>query len=130
MRQHGFGEAELDRAKKDVARLLRTRLQRARQVAERRPCVRAAAAFSHRRAGARHSGRTRAHASFPPAITVAEVGAFVRTFLGEDNRVVLASIPEKEGVAAVTEAACATRCAVGSTRDRRGLAGRGRAGAS
>ena len=40
---------------------------------------------------------------FLPAITVAEISAFTREFLRDDNRVVLASTPEKEGVAVVTE---------------------------
>ena len=39
-----------------------------------------------------------------PTITAAELGAFAKTMIGEDNRVVLAIAPEKPGVAAATQA--------------------------
>ena len=52
---------------------------------------------------------------FAPAITVAEVGALVREALGEDNRVVLASSPEKEGIPVATQANLRDALRAGST---------------
>ena len=114
LRQHGFGDAELDRAKKD------------------------AVAGYERAYSERDKSRSAGHASellrhfltdkvvpgidteldlirrFVPAITVAEVSALVQEFLGEDNRVVLASSPEKEGILAVTPASLRDALRAGS----------------
>ena len=42
---------------------------------------------------------------FIPEVTASEAAALTRELIAEDNRVVLATAPEKPGVTAVTEAA-------------------------
>ena len=101
--QHGFGEAELERAKKDLmasvqraynerdrtqSRSLASELQRYFLTDEAAPGIDAELDLVRR---------------VVPAITVAEVSAFAGELFGEDNRVVVASSPEKEGLLAVTE---------------------------
>ena len=113
--QHGFGDAELDRAKKDVVagyeRAYRERdraqsgslaseLQRHFLVEEAAPGIDVELDLVRR---------------LVPAITVAEVSAFARELLGEDNRVVIASSPEKEGVPVVTQADLFEALRAGST---------------
>jgi len=114
LRQHGFGEAELDRAKKDtVASYERAFNERDKSQSgghaselvqyflsgDASPGIAAELALMRR---------------FLPSVTAAEVGALVREFLGDDNRVVLASTPEKEGLAVVTDAALRDALRVGS----------------
>ena len=115
LRQYGFGDAELDRAKKDVV------------------------ATYERAYNERDTSRSGGHASellrhflidetapgidaeldlmrrFVPVVTVAEVSALAREFLGEDNRVILASSPEKEDIPAVTQADLRDALRAGST---------------
>jgi zinc protease len=102
IRQFGFGEAELDRAKRDTVAAyeraynerdkaqssgLASELQRHFLNDEAVPGIDAELALLRR---------------FLPTITVADVGALAREFLGETNRVVLVSTPEKAGLEAVT----------------------------
>lgn len=104
LREHGFGDAELERAKKDViASYERAYNERDRQQTGRLaselvrhfveqepvPGIEAELALVRR---------------FAPTITAAEATALVRDTLTDDNRIVLASFPAKSGVAAATEA--------------------------
>ncbi len=115
IRQFGFGEAELDRAKRDtVATYERAYNERDKAQSgghasellrhflgdEAVPGIDAELALLRR---------------FMPTITVAEVSALAGEFLGDTNRVVLVSSPEKSGLAAVTEAALVAAMRAGST---------------
>ena len=103
LKQHGFGEAELDRAKKDLmasferaynerdrtqSGSLASELQRYFLTDEAAPGIDSELGLVRR---------------LVPAITVADVNAFAGELLGEHNRVVVASSPEKDGLLAVTE---------------------------
>lgn len=115
LRQHGFGDAELDRAKRDVV----ASYERAYNERDK------AQSGGHASELLRHFLTDEAAPGidteldlmrrFVPAITVAEVSALVREFLGEDNRVVLASSPEKEGITVVTQAGLRDALRTGST---------------
>ena len=115
LEQYGFGDAELDRAKKDLVATseraynerdnaqsgsLASELLRHFLVGEAAPGMDAELDLLRR---------------FVPAVTVAEVNALAGEFIGEDNRVILASSPEKEGVPAVTLAGLRDAVRVGST---------------
>jgi zinc protease len=104
VRQHGFGAAELERAKREMlatyeraynerntsespgyaSELLRNFL-----TGEPVPGIETELALVRR---------------FIPEVTAAEAAALTRGLIPEDNRVVLATAPEKAGVTAVTEA--------------------------
>ena len=104
VRQHGFGAAELERAKREMlatyeraynerntsespgyaSELLRNFL-----TGEPVPGIETELALVRR---------------FIPEVTAAEAAALTRELIPEDNRVVLAAAPEKTGVTAVTEA--------------------------
>ncbi|MBF8301678.1 MAG: hypothetical protein HW394_2048, partial [Acidobacteria bacterium] len=94
LRQHGFGDAELDRAKKDVA----ATYERAYNERDKSQSgSHASELLRHFLTGEAAPGIDTELAlmrRFVPAITVAEVSALVQEFFGEDNRVVLASSPE------------------------------------
>ena len=115
LREHGFGEAELDRAKRDVV----ASYERAYNERDKSQSGgHASELLRHFLTGESAPGIADELAlmrRFLPAITVAEVSAFAREFLGEDNRVVLASTPEKEGVALVTEAGLSDALRAGSS---------------
>jgi zinc protease len=113
--QHGFGDAELDRAKRDMLATyeraynerdktqsgsLASELQRHFLVGEAAPGIDAELDLLRR---------------FMPAVTVAEVNALAREFIGEDNRVIVASSPEKEGIAVATQAGLLDALRAGST---------------
>ena len=101
--QHGFGEAELDRAKKD----LMARFQRAYNERDRAQSGQLASELL--RYFLTDEGAPGIDAEldlvqrFVPGVTVAEVNAYAQELFGEDNRVVVASSPEKDGLLAVTE---------------------------
>ncbi len=115
VRQHGFGEAELDRARRATlasyerafnerdksesdgfaAELLRHYLSE-----EAAPGIERELEFARR---------------FLSTITAAETGALARELMPDDNRVVLASAPEKPGLSAVTETALRDALRTGSS---------------
>jgi zinc protease len=115
IRQFGFGEAELDRANRDTV----AGYERAYNERDK------AQSGGHASELLRHflgeeavpgiDAELQLMRRFLPTITLAEVGAIAREFLGETNRVVLASSPEKAGLAAVTEAGLAEALRAGST---------------
>jgi zinc protease len=105
VRQHGFGEAELNRAKlsllsryermynerdKTESPGLADELVRHFLIAEGAPGIEAEFELVKR---------------LVPAITAAEIAGVARELITEQNRVVLSAAPEKAGVAAVSEAA-------------------------
>jgi zinc protease len=114
VRQYGFGEAELDRSK------------------------RAAMASYERAYNERDKSQSNAYASelvryfldgepapgieneielvkkLLPTITAAELGAYAKTMITDESRVVLATSPEKPGVAAPTEASLRAALSAGT----------------
>jgi zinc protease len=104
LRQHGFGAAELDRAKKDVV----ATYERAYNERDK------AQSGGHASELLRHFLSDEAVPGietelelmrrFVPTITVDETSALVRSLLADTNRVILASSPEKVNLAAVSEA--------------------------
>ena len=115
LRQHGFGDAELDRVKKDVV----ASYERAYNERDKSQSGdHASELLRHFLTGEATPGvdtELDLVRRFAPAITVAEVGALVREALGEDNRVVLASSPEKEGIPVATQANLRDALRAGST---------------
>jgi zinc protease len=114
LRQHGFGEAELERAKKDLlAAYERAYNERdkaqtggfaselVRHFLDEEPAPGIAAELELVR-------------TFVPGITAAEVSVLVRTLITDDRRVVIASFPEKEGVRAATERSLAEALRAGA----------------
>ena len=103
LNQHGFGEAELERAKKD----LMASVQRAYNERDRTQSGPLASElqryFLTDEAAPGIDAELDLVRRVVPAITVAEISVFARELFGEDNRVVVASSPEKEGLLAVTE---------------------------
>ena len=115
LEQHGVGDAELERAKRDVVAtyeraykerdrtqsgFLASELLRHFLVGEAAPGIDAELDLMRR---------------FVPAVTAAEVSALAREFIGTDNRVVIASSPDKEEVPAATQAGLRDALRVGST---------------
>ena len=104
LEQHGFGDAELDRAKRD----LMATFQRAYNERDRAQSGQLASEllryFLTEEAAPGIDAELDLAQRFVPGITVAEVNAFIRALFGEDNRVVVASSPEKDGLLPVTEA--------------------------
>ena len=115
LRQHGFGEAELDRAKKDVV----ATYERAYNERDKSPSGDyASELLGHVLTDEAVPGIDTELAlmrRFVPAITVAEVGSIVRDTFGEDNRVVLASFPDKAGIPVVAQAGLQDALRAGST---------------
>jgi zinc protease len=115
VRQFGFGEAELDRAKRDTAAAYerayneRDKAQSGGQASE------LLRHFLSEEAVPGIEAELQLMRRFLPTITRADVGALAREFLGETNRVVLASSPEKTGLAPVTRAALTEALRAGST---------------
>jgi zinc protease len=115
VRQYGFGEAELDRAKKDVmASYERAYNERDKQqtdglvselvrnflTAEPVPGIEGELALVRR---------------FLPSITTAEAVASIAEAIRDDNRVVLAVSPAKDSIPAITEAKLRTALSAGAS---------------
>ena len=115
IRQFGFGAAELDRAKRDTEATYerayneRDKAQSGNHAAELLRYV------LNQEAVPGIDAELQLMRRFLPSITVADVGAIAREFLGESNRVVLVSSPEKEGLAPVTEAGLTAAMRAGTT---------------
>ena len=113
-RQHGFGEAELDRAKKDLVASCE-RACRTGQAADRRTRVRARPPFPE--CGACPRNRCRAR-PLPPLhrddYDGRRCAAVLRDALKDDNRVVIAVSPAKAGIPEVTEARSRTALDAGA----------------
>jgi zinc protease len=114
VRQHGFGEAELDRAMRStLAGYERAFNERNRQQND----TLAAELVRHVLEAEPVPGiviEAELVRGFLPTITAAEVSAMARELLGtEDNIVVMSVTPEKEGLAPVTQAALQTSLRAG-----------------
>jgi zinc protease len=103
LRQHGFGEAELERARKDLLAAYE-RAYNERDKAQTGGF--ASELVRHFLDGEPAPGigaELELVRALAPGITTAEVSALVRTLITDDRRVVIASFPEKEGLRAATE---------------------------
>jgi zinc protease len=105
VRQHGFGESEIDRAKRQTL----AQYERAYNERDRTDSPRLASELvRHYLQGEAAPGiemELDLVRRFLPTITAAEVGELARALISDRNRVVLASSPEREDLAAVTETA-------------------------
>ena len=114
LEQYGFGDAELDRAKKDVTAAYE------RAYSERDKAQSGSFASElvrHFLTGEAAPGidtELDLFRRFAPEVTAAEVSALARRFIGEDNRVIVASSPDKEGIPAVTQVGLRTALSEGS----------------
>ena len=103
VRQHGFGEAELDRAKRSTLAGFE-RAYNERDKSQSSPL--AAELVRHFLNGEAAPGiviEVDLARKFLTTFTAAELAALARGMVPENNRVVIASAPEKAGLAAVTE---------------------------
>jgi zinc protease len=115
VRQHGFGEAELDRARrnslagyeraynereKSQSEPLASELIRHFLQAEAAPGIALEVQYARR---------------FLSTITAAELAGIVREFVTDSNRVVIATAPQKAGLEAATEASLRTALTAGTT---------------
>jgi zinc protease len=104
VRQFGFGEGELDRSK----RAAMASYERAYNERDKSQSVGYAAELVRYFLEGEPAPGIEVELDLVrkllPTITAAELGTFAKTMIGEDNRVVLASSPEKPGIAAPTEA--------------------------
>jgi zinc protease len=102
--QHGFGDAELDRAKKGMI----AGLERAYNERDKSQSGGFASELvRHFLTGEPAPGiamELDLARRFLPGMTAADAGALARELLGDESRVVLAVSPEKEGIAPVTQA--------------------------
>jgi zinc protease len=115
IRQHGFGEAELDRARKaTLAAFERSYNERDKSLSSGF----AAELIRHFLTGEPAPGiamELDLARRFLPSITAAEATALARQLLGDDNRVVLAIAPDKAGLQPVTQTALRDALRAGST---------------
>jgi zinc protease len=115
LKQHGFGDAELDRAKKGmIAGLERAYNERDKSQSGGF----AAELIRHYLTGEPAPGiamELDLARKFLPAMTAADASALVRELLGDDSRVVLAVSPEKEGIRPITQAVLSEALRAGST---------------
>jgi zinc protease len=104
VREHGFGEGELDRAKKDML----ASYERAFNERDKQQTGGLASElvrhFLNSEPAPGIATELELVRRFSPTITAAEISAVARGLLTEDNRIVLASFPVKEGVRPSTEA--------------------------
>jgi zinc protease len=115
VRQHGFGEAELDRAKQDMlASYERAYNERDKSQSDgyADELVRL---FLNDEASPGIAAERDMARQFIPTITAAEAGALGRSLATETNRVVLAMAPQKAGLAPTTEAVLRDSLRTGST---------------
>ena len=104
VRQFGFGEAELDRARRATLAQYE-RLYNERNNTTSDPLASELLRHYLSREAVPGIERELEYARrFLTTITIAEVSAFAREIIHEDNRVVLSSAPERQGLAPVTQA--------------------------
>jgi len=115
VRQHGFGAAELDRAKRDMIAGFERQYNERDKVES--PGL-TSELVRHFLTGEAAPGIERELVlvrSFLPAMTAADVATMARDMFGEANRVVIATSPEKPGLAAVTEPSLRDALRAGTT---------------
>ena len=117
VRQHGFGAAELERAK---AAMLATYERAFNERNTSESSGYASELLRHFLSGEPMPGIEAELAlvkRFVPEVTAAEAAELARGLVADDNRVVLATAPEKPGVTAVTAASLREALRAGSTAD-------------
>jgi zinc protease len=115
VRQHGFGAAELDRAKRSMLARYE-RLYNERDKVESGPLAdELVRHFLVNEAAPGIEAELNFVKGFLATITAAEIAALARGQITEENRVVIASAPEKEGLAKVSETALGAALRAGST---------------
>ena len=114
VRRFGFGEAELDRAKRNTVATYERAYNERDKAQSGSYASELLRHFLNGEAVPGIDAELELMRRFLPTITVADVGAIAREFLGETNRVVLASSPEKAGLAAVTAADLSNALRTGS----------------
>jgi zinc protease len=114
VRQFGFGEAELDRAKRDTVATYERAYNERDKAQSGGHASELLRHFLNGEAVPGIDAELQLLRRLLPTITLGEVGAIAREFLGETNRVILASSPEKAGLTAVTEAGLAEALLAGS----------------
>ena len=114
LRQHGFGEAELDRVKKDLV----AGYERAFNERDKSQTGGFASElvrhFLYGESAPGIAAELELVRGIVPGITAAETSAVVRGLVADERRVVLASFPEKAGVAAASEASLRTALGAGA----------------
>ena len=124
LRQYGFGEAELDRAKKDVV----ASYERAYNERDKEQTGGLASELVRHFLNDEPAPGIVAELDLVrrliPTITVADAAAVIKDAVRDDNRVVLAVSPSKENLPAVTEAGLRGALGAGARGARRGLARR------
>ena len=115
VRQHGFGEAELDRAKRSaIATYERAYNERSTTESDGY----ASELLRNYLSGEAAPGieiELNLVRQFLPTITAEEIGALARELFSDRNRVVIATSPEKAGLVAVTEPALRGALAAGTS---------------
>jgi len=113
VRQFGFGEAELDRARR-AAMAQYERLYNERNNTTSEPLASELLRHYLSREAVPGIERELEYAKrFLSTITIAEVSAFAKEVIHEDNRVVLSSAPDRAGLAPVTKAQLQSALAAG-----------------
>ena len=115
VREHGFGEAELDRARRNMLAGYE-RAYNERDKSQSEPL--ASELVRHFLQGEAAPGiamEVQLARRFLSTITAAETAAIVRQFVTDSNRVVIATAPEKPGLAAVNEAGLSAALTAGAT---------------
>jgi zinc protease len=115
VRQHGFGEAELDRAKRSaIASYERAYNERGTTESDGYASELLRNYLSEEAAPGIEIELNLVR-QFLPTITAQEIGALARDLFADRNRVVIATAPEKAGLAAVTEPSLRDALAAGTS---------------
>jgi zinc protease len=115
LRQHGFGAAELDRTKRALLASFE-RSYNERDKVESGPLAQELIRhYLHQEAAPGIERELALVKEMLPTITADEVGAYARSLFGEENRVVLATAPQKPGLTPVTEVALRDAVAKGAS---------------
>lgn len=115
VRQHGFGPAELERAKADMIAGFERQYNERDKVESPGLTSELVRHFLNGEAAPGIERELALVRGFLPAMTAADVAAMSRELFGEANRVVIATAPQKPGLAAVTEASLRDALRAGTT---------------
>ncbi len=115
VRQHGFGPAEFERAKADMIAGFERQYNERDKVESPGLTAELVRHFLNGEAAPGIERELALVRGFLPAMTAADVAALARELFGEANRVVIATAPQKPGLAAVTEASLRDALRAGTT---------------
>ena len=104
VRRHGFTATEMERAKKSVLRSMEKLYQERDKQESRGYASELIRHFLEEEAVSGIEYEFQLYSETVPGITLAEVNALAQKFITDENRVVMASSPEKEGLPIPTEA--------------------------